>query len=114
MEEIGAFIQLTEPSQPPVFSAPFSIAWKNTKASVEVIEWMLLVGKVDGDWDIMSASMGDRTRAAINVSDISSLQHISVRLRYAVYDPDHRNPGEDDGENMWFITDEFKIIKTVA
>jgi hypothetical protein len=116
MEELGNFIELTAPSQPPVFSGPFSIAWKNNKQSVNVREWMLLVGTSDGDWDIMSASMSDRTRAAIDISDMDpSPQRIYVRLRYAVYDPDHRKPDEDDGEDRWFITPvPFEINKKVA
>lgn len=104
MDELGTNVMFLEPLEPQVFSGSFSIAWMS-KQNLHVTEWMLLVGTSDGDWDIMSANMGDRTRAAIDISDMSPLpQSIYARLRYAVYDPDHRNIDEPKGQDKWYIT----------
>jgi hypothetical protein len=112
MAEIASNVNFVEPMEPQDFSKPFSIAWR-AKASLNVTEWMLLVGAEDGDWDIMSADTGERTRAAIDISDMSPLpQRIYARLRFAVYDPNRRKGNETDGEDMWYITpDPFEIHK---
>ena len=104
MIELESNIRFLGPLEPQVFSAPISIAWMS-KQSLPVTEWMLFVGTSDGDWDIMSANMGERTRAAIDFSDMSPLpQRIYARLRYAVFDPDHREAEEKDGQDRWYIT----------
>jgi len=104
MVELETNIRFLEPLEPQVFSAPFNIAWMS-KQNLRVTEWMLLVGTSDGDWDIMSANMGERTRAAIDISDMSPLpQRLYARLRYDVYDPDHRKSDEKDGQDRWYIT----------
>jgi hypothetical protein len=104
MVELETNIRFLEPLEPQVFSAPFSIAWMS-KQNLHVTEWMLLVGTSDGDWDIMSANMGEGTRAAIDISDMSPLpQRIYARLRYAVYDPDHRKSDEKEGQDKWYMT----------
>jgi hypothetical protein len=97
MDPLAANVTFTEPFEPQDFSRPFSIAWRS-KQGIDVTEWILLVGTSDGDWDIMSADTGERTRAAIDISDMSPLpQRIYARLRYAVYDP-------DQGQDVWYTT----------
>ena len=104
MIELETNVRFLEPSEPQVFSAPFSIAWMS-KQSPRVTEWMLLVGTSDGDWDVMSANIGERTRAVIDISDMSPLpERIYARLRYAVFDPDHRKADEKDGQDRWYMT----------
>jgi len=96
MDELGANVWFLKPDVAQDFSGPFSITWKS-KQNLDVTEWMLLVGTSDGDWDIISANMGDRTRTAIDISDITPLpERIYARLRYAVYD----NQSEQD---RWYI-----------
>ena len=97
MENLRTDVMFLEPKEPQVFSGPFSIAW-GSKHHLHVTEWMLLVGTEDGNWDIMSANTGERTRAAIDISDIRPLpRHIYARLRYAVYE-------EAYGQDRWYIT----------
>jgi len=97
------FIMPQDPEQQD-FSRPFSIAWKS-RAPGTINEAVLLVGTSDGDWDIMSASVGTRDRAAIDVSDMNPPpQQLFIRLRYAVYDPYHRTKEEKHGQDKWYIT----------
>lgn len=105
MDELGTNVWILKPDVAQDFSGPFSITWQS-KQNLHVTEWMLLVGTTDGDWDIMSANMGDRTRAAIDISDLDLLEpYIIVRLRYAVYD-------EQSEQDRWYIMlAPFKIHK---
>ena len=104
MEEAAPNVTFLEPLEPQAFSDPLSIVW-TSKQNLHVTEWMLLVGTSDGDWDIMCANTGERTRAAIDISDMSPLpQRIYVRLRYAVYDPAFRKADETNGQDRWYTT----------
>ena len=97
-------IRFILPLEPQMFSRPFSIAWES-RSGLTIAESMLLVGTSDEDWDIMCAYTGTRNRCAIDISDMNPQpQRIIARLRYAIYDPDHREAKEKDGENKWYIT----------
>lgn len=97
-------IRFIEPLGPQMFSRPFSIAWES-RSSLTIAESILLVGTSDDDWDVMCAYTGTRNRCAIDISDMNPQpQRIFVRLRYAIYDPDHHNATEKGGENKWYIT----------
>jgi hypothetical protein len=97
-------IRFIVPLEPQTFSHPFSIAWES-RPGLDIAESTLLVGTSDDNWDIMSANMGTRNRAAVDISDMNPQpERIIARLRYAVYDPDHHKANEKAGENKWYIT----------
>ena len=101
MGTVGPNIEITHPTGPQDFTQPFSIRWRGVGAGVT--RWWLCAGTSDGEWDVLSADMGTKLRAAIDVSDLSSdVKKLYVRLVYS-----RLNSSREEDDN--FMTLPFEI-----
>lgn len=81
--------QITEPQDLSDFSKPITIRW--SPMSEEVLGWWLCVGTVqsnikEGDWNLLSEDMGDRTEKTICIPDPQAVSGLRVQLLYTVPD----------------------------
>ena len=92
MLETIATPQITDPKEPQDFSKPITIRWN--PMGEDVLGWWLCVGTVpsdikkdrDGDWNLLSEDMGQRTEETIAVPNPSVTSGIRVQLLYIIID----------------------------